>query len=480
MLLRNTLLCLCWLLFAAACGSSTQATRDIGGQVTGLQSGSLILGTTDGQSVTVTQNGNFVLPHALVQGASYSIFVLTAPVGQSCLVEHGTGLVGSQDVTDVAVSCSLAFGYYTLGGSVTGLGPSQSTGLVLAQGQQKLSIATDGPFTFIAPLADLAPYAVGIAALPIGQNCQLQNAQGFVRAAHIDDIRILCQPSPAIFVTIAVSGLVQDPNAATDVLEIDDIGALAAAPLMYSSQTAQAQRLAKSYTYGAPFTLQLKPPSDMHCTWDSGARPTDPSIVQGTLTGNTTLDVTCTPAQSLTLSVQVAGVTAGALLASNHQSNDVANPLAFDLVPTAAKSFAYAYTPGQAYRVAIAPPAGHSCAPTTQSPALAGLMVADTTLSILCTQSPARLAVGVSGVSRGSVAVNNGLSQDANNPLVFLAGDANAARYFAYPYTAGQTANLTLKADELACYFEANGATSLSQTLMGDSFVAVRCAETIP
>lgn len=467
-----------WLV--AGCGSQTEPERYVGGAVTGLH-GDLILASTDGQTLSLSQDGAFVLPGALAAGQSYNVFIMSAPETQSCIVSQNTGVIGDHDIDDVKVTCSLAFGYYTVGGTVTGLAPSGAQGgLALTQGQEQLNIADNGAFVFNVPLKDHSAYAVGVATLPVGQNCQIAQAQGYIAAAHAQDVAIVCAPSQAMTLTVLVSGLVQDASAVTDVLSVADAAAAPAAALTFTSQTPKAQSFQKAYTYGAPYALRLVPPSGMRCAWDKGGKPADALAIAGVVVGNTTLGVTCTPAVTYALSVSVQGISAGTLWAANRQSVDLANPLAFDLAQTTAQPFGYAYAPGQSYAIDVVAPFGHTCAPTAQSPNLTGVMSADTQISLACSKSPARLSVGVTGVTRGQVAVGNGIAQDGNSPLVFTALNGNDVQRFAHTYTAADTYTLSLSAQALACYFVENGATQLTRTLMGDVFVAIRCAETIP
>ena len=69
----------------------------------------------------------------------------TSPSGQICTVANGSGAIGSANVTNVAVTC--ATGYYSVGGTVSGLSGS----LVLQDNSgDNLAVTANGSFTFAA------------------------------------------------------------------------------------------------------------------------------------------------------------------------------------------------------------------------------------------------------------------------------------------------------------------------------------------
>ena len=62
----------------------------VGGTVTGL-TGTLVLANGTGAEVSITASGSYVTNVA--QGQTYNVVVRTQPVGQTCAVENGTGVV---------------------------------------------------------------------------------------------------------------------------------------------------------------------------------------------------------------------------------------------------------------------------------------------------------------------------------------------------------------------------------------------------
>jgi hypothetical protein len=84
----------------AACGgggggSSTPApasTYTVGGSITGLTSGTLILINNGGDALTVNANSStFTFATALATGASYAVTVSTQPSGLTCTISNGSG-----------------------------------------------------------------------------------------------------------------------------------------------------------------------------------------------------------------------------------------------------------------------------------------------------------------------------------------------------------------------------------------------------
>lgn len=83
----------------------TTNTFTIGGTVSGLADGALVLHVNGGDARTITGNGPFTFATPIASGETFSVTVATHPEGQRCTVESGTGTVGDQDITTVAVTC---------------------------------------------------------------------------------------------------------------------------------------------------------------------------------------------------------------------------------------------------------------------------------------------------------------------------------------------------------------------------------------
>ena len=76
----------------------------LGGTVSGL-SGTVVIQSNQGESLTITANGSFQFTKKYMQGTGYTVYVTTQPSGQNCTVTNRYELISS-DVTNIAISCS--------------------------------------------------------------------------------------------------------------------------------------------------------------------------------------------------------------------------------------------------------------------------------------------------------------------------------------------------------------------------------------
>ena len=90
------------------CENLAAATYTVGGSVSGLSGGAVVLRNNVGDDLTVSSNGGFTFGTALAGGAAYAVTVRTQPSGQSCTVRNGSGTVASANVGSVEVSCATA------------------------------------------------------------------------------------------------------------------------------------------------------------------------------------------------------------------------------------------------------------------------------------------------------------------------------------------------------------------------------------
>src|SRR5512137_705173 len=157
-------------LFLFACNSgstnSTPTNGTVGGTVTGLATGaSLVLRNNGGNDLVVSGNGSFTFSMPMASGGAYAVTVSHQPSSpsQTCTVANGMGMMGSGNMTNVAVTC--VTNSYTVGGTVVGM---QGAGLVLAiPGQSNLPVASSATtFAFPMPMQSGMPYAVTVASQP--------------------------------------------------------------------------------------------------------------------------------------------------------------------------------------------------------------------------------------------------------------------------------------------------------------------------
>ncbi len=208
---------------AAVTGVSVTCTTEtyaIGGVLSGLAGGGLVLQLNGGNDLMPGSDGAFAFPTALVDGSSYTVTVVTQPSApnQTCSISNGSGTLSGADVTHVQVTCSTDS--YAIGGTVSGLA---GTGLVLRNnGGDDLAVAADGSFTFTTPVADGGSYLVTVAAQPgaPSQTCTVGNAGGNVAGTAVLDVTVACTTdSFSIGGTVsglAGSGLVLQLNGGSD------------------------------------------------------------------------------------------------------------------------------------------------------------------------------------------------------------------------------------------------------------------------
>ncbi|KKL06450.1 hypothetical protein LCGC14_2595910, partial [marine sediment metagenome] len=80
----------------------------IGGTVSGLIGTGPVLQNNDADDLSITVDGSFTFTMPVADTAGYSVTVLTQPAGQTCTVSNATGTVSGANVTNIAITCTLA------------------------------------------------------------------------------------------------------------------------------------------------------------------------------------------------------------------------------------------------------------------------------------------------------------------------------------------------------------------------------------
>jgi hypothetical protein len=78
----------------------------IGGMVSGLTAGAVVLQNNSGDNLSITANGAFAFSTTVQSGRTYSVSVLTQPAGPDCAVTSGSGTAAA-NVTNVTVTCTV-------------------------------------------------------------------------------------------------------------------------------------------------------------------------------------------------------------------------------------------------------------------------------------------------------------------------------------------------------------------------------------
>jgi 6-phosphogluconolactonase (cycloisomerase 2 family) len=162
----------------------------VGGTVSGLAGGGLVLQDNGGNNLSVTANGAFVFPAPIQSGGTYTVSVLSQPsaLSQTCTVGNGAGTIGGAAVTNVALTCTT--NTYSVGVTVSGLA---GAGLVLQDnGGDNLAVAANGTFTFATTVPSGGTYNVTIYSQPAGYACAVANRAGVVTSAAVTGVAVAC------------------------------------------------------------------------------------------------------------------------------------------------------------------------------------------------------------------------------------------------------------------------------------------------
>jgi large repetitive protein len=167
-------------------------TYSIGGSVSGLVGGGLVLQDNGGNDLAISANGTFYFTAEIASGDSYAVTVFAQPTSpwQKCVVTGGAGNVTDADITSIAVTCST--NKYYVGGTVTGLA---GTGLVLQNnGGDNLAVTSNGTFTFAAPITSGTAFDVTVLEQPSGvtQTCSVTGGNGTIGGGDVTSVTINC------------------------------------------------------------------------------------------------------------------------------------------------------------------------------------------------------------------------------------------------------------------------------------------------
>ena len=108
--LPKVLILTAFVTLSACGGDDAPELHEVGGTVTGLSGTGLVLENSSGDDLSVSADGSFTFPKSVARGATYAVSVKTQPTQppQTCVIANGSGRIGTVDVIDVAVTCTLA------------------------------------------------------------------------------------------------------------------------------------------------------------------------------------------------------------------------------------------------------------------------------------------------------------------------------------------------------------------------------------
>ena len=339
----------------------------IGGNLTGLTSGTVVLEDNGSDDLSLTANGAFTFATPVAAGGTYMVTVKTQPAGQNCVVSNGSGTANA-DVNTVTVACAPVITTYTISVSVSGL---TGTGLVFQDnGGDNLSVTGNGTFPFATAIASGSPYAVTILTQPSGQTCSLgSNSQGTATA----NVTVAVTCSATMYtISVLVSGLtgtgLQFQDNGGDNLSVNANGTF---PF--------ATKIASGGTYAVTILAQ---PSGQTCTLGSGA--------SGTATANVTVAVTCTTTL-YTISVAVSGLTGTGLLFQDNGADNLS------VTTNGTFPFATQIASGSTYAVTIVTqPSGQNC---TLAANATGTATANVTVAVTCAAASYTIGGTITGLT---------------------------------------------------------------------------------
>lgn len=167
----------------------------IGGTVTGLN-GTLEL-RNGAEVLSLSSTGAFNFPARVPTGSTYAVTVQTQPIHQTCIVNRGSGTMGSNAIADIEVAC--ATDTFTVAGSLSGL----VTGLVSdvelqLNGTDTVTVSSNGTFSFPTPSDVGTSYSVILTTQPTvpAQTCTVGNGTG-VGLSNVTNVTVTCAlPTP--------------------------------------------------------------------------------------------------------------------------------------------------------------------------------------------------------------------------------------------------------------------------------------------
>lgn len=177
-------------LLLAACGGSPQYAQ-IGGTVTGLQpSGVLILQNKKSDDLVLIKNQPFLFATPANFGERYDVSVSRQPLGRTCVVSNGAGIVGPSThlPTNMGVDCTQTASVY---GLLVGL-RREDSGLTLSLNGVPMVLTSSGFFEFPWLLTPGSEYKVLIVQQPVGVTCRVFNASGVVIANTLIYVEVSC------------------------------------------------------------------------------------------------------------------------------------------------------------------------------------------------------------------------------------------------------------------------------------------------
>ena len=136
----------------------------VGGTITGLTGSGLVLQDNGGDDLALSMSSSFTFTTMVADGAAYAVTVRTQPTNpaETCVVTNGSGTMGTSNVTNVAVSCTIIVSGTFMGVDYGTSGDDASFGITRLDGAGKFtSTSTENNAGAVASgIADSGTYKV--------------------------------------------------------------------------------------------------------------------------------------------------------------------------------------------------------------------------------------------------------------------------------------------------------------------------------
>jgi hypothetical protein len=384
----------------------------IGGRVNGLAGSGLVLQVNGRNDLAIASNGNFIFDTTLASGTTYDVTVRTQPANpaQTCTIARGSGLVGSNNVTNIEITCATRT--FALSGTVSGL---LGSGLTLQNnGQNPVEVESNGAFQFGREFASGSAYNVTVRSQPANptQACVVANGTGVITTADITTIAVTCTTS-----TFTVGGTVTGLAGSGLILRNNGVDEL---PLDANGGFAFGTPLPSGGAYNVTIAAQPTNPTQS-CAVTNGSGAIGASNI-------TNVGVTCTTTE-YTIGGTVSGLNGSGLALQNNGG---------EILPIAANGpfvFASSATAGTPYDVTVVvQPANPAqvCSVANGSGSLSGVV---TNIQVTCVDItyPLGGTGGGLGASGGNLILeNNGadsLVLSSDGPFMFPTEIGSGASY---------------------------------------------------
>jgi 6-phosphogluconolactonase (cycloisomerase 2 family) len=362
-------------------GTGPAPNLSVGGTLSGLNGGSVVLRNNGANDLTVNANGGFTFSNQIANGASYSVTVATNPTNpaQTCTVANGSG-TASANVSNIAVTCTT--NTYTLGGTVSGLGTGKS--LVLSNGTVTLTANANAAFTFASAIPSGTAFNITVSTQPVGQTCSVTNGSGTIAAAAVTNVVVACSTN-----SYTVSGTIN--------------GLLGSGLVLQNNSSNDQTPAAGATTFAFPAVAGNSP-----YVVAVASQPVNPSqtcsVVNGSGTGTggnvTNVTVNCV-INSFPVNVTVSGLTGSGLVLRNNGGNNLS------VSANGTSTFSTQLLSGNSYNVTVFAQPTSPTQVCTPSGATGTVGNGPVTVTIACSTQSYTIGGTISGLAGTGLQIRN-------------------------------------------------------------------------